>query len=161
MGGLGHLVELASAGVVLGREIPPAEDERLELDDVHQDIGVETLVAGRFFESSVIKLFLFECCRMQSIAFGRLPSVAIDCVRLLLAKSIPHPQAGGKAAPLEMVVRVGFCRMLCYNRDMKNILVIAVAALLAGCFTSSTSNCVEYPAIRGVSAWDICLHSAD
>ena len=103
VGGLGHLVELASAGVVLGREIPPAEDERLELDDVHQDIGVETLVAGRFFESSVIKLFLFECCRMQSIAFGRLPSVAIDCVRLLLAKSIPRPQAGGKAAPLEKI----------------------------------------------------------
>ena len=29
---------------------------------------------------------------------------------------------------------------------MKNILSIAVAALLAGCFTSSTSNRVEYPA---------------
>ena len=29
---------------------------------------------------------------------------------------------------------------------MKNILAIAVAALLAGCFTSSTSNRVEYPA---------------
>ena len=45
-----------------------------------------------------------------------------------------------------MVVRVGFCRMLCYNRDMKNILVIAVAALLAGCFTSMTSKTVKYPA---------------
>jgi hypothetical protein len=102
-----------------------------------------------------------DCFREAALCCYRLRSIAIDCVRLLLAKSIPHPQAGGKAAPLEMVVRVGFCRMLCYNRDMKNILVIAVAALLAGCFTSSTLNCVEYPAIRGVSAWDICLHSAD
>lgn len=43
--GLRHLVELASAGVVVAREETPAEDERLELDDVHEDIGVEALVS--------------------------------------------------------------------------------------------------------------------
>lgn len=49
-GGLCHLVKLASARVVLEREESSAEDKRLKLDKVHQNVGVETLVSGRVFE---------------------------------------------------------------------------------------------------------------
>ena len=73
-GGLDHLVELASAGVVAEREEAAAEHERLELDDVHQYVGVEALVAGGVPEERRwhgVGLS-FGCC-----------STAIDCHRLL------------------------------------------------------------------------------
>ena len=47
---LGHLVELPSARIVAERKETSAEHKRFKLDDIHQDISVEPLVAGGVFE---------------------------------------------------------------------------------------------------------------